>query len=319
MQCGAKNCVSVAMLCSFLFIYPFGAIISALDEPLKGTTQITKKNTTTLIIPCQPTENISFIHWHSCLTYKEIHNWARVHGLKAHKSQFADEISHARFISKYGSKIVFENLDPFARYHLWIHFVTYTPLTSHEIAATLEIRAEKESIAHYRFQEILHTNEPVYIEIPYHLTLDGRLEIEFREHSLSGGFFGIWYMLLTDSAEYPRQISIQPKVAIMRETDSIIDKPEKTREKNIVQKKISHTSVEIDAPSSKRSTIRDQEVLKKNIAARAETFKGKKHSVTQKKAPNGVTSTEREKIEKQKEDAARKMLEEDRKKDIRAE
>jgi hypothetical protein len=274
-----------------------------------------------IISPSQPDDKIAYDGWHGCKSFREIKNWARIFGLKAMRNRFATTSDTACFVSKHGSNIRIISLDPSRRYHLWINFVTYAKLSDEDINAYLEVFADKEKLARFTFQEAAENPDPIRLEIPYHLTIDGKLTLELREYSIKGGFFGIWNMALSDSIELPQAFAPQPKIEKLIEPDSIIDQTSRPHEKTTPARPAGSDSPIVDtaSPSSKKKTSVETKTSAKDIRARI--------SASEKKAPAGTDIKKRtgkigpdqrnKKLEKQKEIEARKMLKEDQKKDIR--
>lgn len=270
-----------------------------------------------LIFPSYPTDHISFEGWREQMSYREIKNWARTYGLKALKPQGSDDGIRASFVSKHGSRVIIKHLDPLRHYYLWVHFVNYAKLTETDIHALLEIRVDRDQIARFSFADAMKKSEPFVFEIPYHHTVDGTLALEFREYSTTGGFFGIWNMALSDSIEQPNLFSPHPGVAKMIEPHSIIDKAElkslpgveKPGQTGVSSSPIDKT---ISPASLEKSSKKDIRLQKPHQKIKKNELKADKNSIakSQLKKPDP-------KLETQKEAEARKMLRDDKNKDVR--
>lgn len=277
-----------------------------------------------LISPSYPTEQISFEGWLDAMSYREIKNWARTYGLKALRPQGAIEGTRASFVSKHGSKVIITNLDPLRHYYLWVRFVNYAKLTDTDINAFLKIHADKEHIAHFSFADVMEKAEPLVFEIPCHHTMDGKLTLEFREYSSRGGFFGIWNMALSDSIEQPQILIPQPNTAKMVEPDSLIDKTEPKPHSRIEKgDKATAPSTPADdtIPSpSPKNIVPPEKSSGKDIRLQKPDTKSKKPIGKAAAKQAGKSNLEKSdtKIGQKKEAAARKMLKDDRKKDVRA-
>lgn len=277
-----------------------------------------------LISPSFPSANISFEGWREKMSFREVENWARSFGLKALRPEVTGEGMRASFISKYGSKVYITNLDPLRRYYLWIHFINYARLTESDINALLAIRADNEHIARLSFDDTIDSREPFAFEIPYHLTMDGKLTIELREYSSSGGFFGIWNMALTNSVERPEVFSAQKSAGTMIEPNSLIDAEKLTqRHKRKIPAKdkasIATPEKNIESTSEKK-TEPDKKQTARDVRERRKSPHSKDTAIGNsiKKQSDVVQSGKStKKTAQQKEIQAKKMLEEDRKKDIR--
>jgi hypothetical protein len=99
-----------------------------------------------------------------------------------------------------------EGLDPGRRYKLWIDFVTYDIIHKHNINARLEVFAGREKIGDFNFTSVDHNNNPVRLDLPYHLTMKGGVELLFKEYSDQGGFWGIWDLVISDAHTLPEGI-----------------------------------------------------------------------------------------------------------------
>ncbi len=256
-----------------------------------------------LIAPAHPADDISCEGWREQMSFREITNWARAYGLKALRPEGSPEGIRASFVSKHGSKVIIKKLDPVRRYYLRVHFVNYAQLTETDIHAFLEIRADREHIARLSFADAMKKSEPLVFEIPCHLTMDGKLTLEFREYSSSGGFFGIWHMALSDSFEKPNIFIAPLDTQKMIEPNSLIDKagvtPQPSIEKPENTANPGSSKDNTASPTSPNIIPSPEKTAKADIRARKPGAINKKDG-------------------KQKESEARKMLQDDKKKDVRA-
>ncbi len=276
-----------------------------------------------LISPSQESAHISFEGWREQMSFREIKNWARTYGLKALRPEGFNEATRASFISKHGSKVFIKNLNPLRHYYLWVQFVNYALLTETDISALLDICADRELIARLPFAKTIEKPDLFVFEIPCHLSMDGTLTLEFREYSSTGGFFGIWNIALSDSIEQPKIFSPKQNDGKMREPDTLIDNVElkgrpriekhgKTTELN------SSTAGTIPSISPKNITPSDKSIRKDIRAQKPGTQRkkteGKAAKTKVEKSPRTKSNTQ---LEQQKEAEARKMLQDDKKKDVR--
>ncbi len=157
--------------------------------------------------------------WREAMTFRELAQWARAYGLKPRRNAPPLETGAARFVSKFGSTVKFEGLDPFRRYRIFIDFVTYDALEKNDINARLEVSADREKIGEFAFGAPGRAENPVCLEIPWHLTMDGSVDICFREFSAEGGFWGVWDMVVTDALALPGRLD-----GTKMRTDEIVDR-----------------------------------------------------------------------------------------------
>ncbi len=314
--------VAISFILTFCIVltvsdgYRYRAILHAQNQ-----SSISSKAHIVHLSPAHPGDNISCEGWREQMSFREITNWARTHGLKALRPEGSHEGIRASFVSKHGSKVIIKNLDPLRHYYLWVHFVNYAKLTETDIHALLEIRADRERIAHVSFADAMEKSETLVFDIPCHLTIDGKLTLEFREYSSSGGFFGIWNMALSDSIEPPNIFWQRPDDPKMIEPHSLIDKAGVILYPS-VEKFASTDSALNDTmlSPSKNTTISTEKSKKEDIRVQKPGQKIKKgeNKTLKHQIEKSLLKQQTTKIEKQKEEAAKKMLEDDRKKDIRA-
>ncbi len=162
------------------------------------------------VIPSEP-GTPALEGWRESFTFGDIAKWARPHGLKPHRNAEPLVDGAARFVSRFGSSVKIDGLDRNRRYHLWIDFVTYDALGANDINARLEVLADREKIGDFNFGDVTRRNNPARLELPYHLTMDGKVDILFREYSQEGGLWGVWDLIVTDAPELPRTLVARKK------------------------------------------------------------------------------------------------------------
>ncbi len=204
----------------------------------------------------------NLVDWHRRLNFREIAHWGRSHGIKPHRDSPPVDSRAARFVSKFGSKVKVEGLEPGRRYRMWVDFVTYDIVHEHRISARLEIFANREKIGNFNFASIKRKNNPVRLDLPYHLTMKGGLELSFREYSDQGGFWGIWDLVISDAYSLPESIDDKKtRASGMVEGGRIVEPLPAGREK--IQKGTT--------PPDRKIEPKKSEALKKNEAGDKKT------------------------------------------------
>ncbi len=147
-------------------------------------------------------------HWLKTLDEKRIRYWCRSNGMGLASDAPPVANRMAAFVSKNGSTIEVKGLARFKRYSAWIDFVRYLSVDRSPVSARLEIYADRRLVGAFRLGDITYRNNPYRLELPYDLTLDGNIVLEFREYSHSGGFWGVWDVVVTDGPDLPASIEV---------------------------------------------------------------------------------------------------------------
>lgn len=178
-----------------------------------------------------PGDEAHLIDWSRRLADSAIHDWARSVGIYLDEQRGPVENHYARFVTRYGSRVRFQGLDRNRIYRVFIDFVGFSNPRGVDIQASLEISVGGLVLRSLRFGDLSGESNPCLIEIPYSLTQTGELELFFREHSPTGGYFGVWSIVLTDQPGIPKEIVVsteKEKPADSMETRSglVESKPE---------------------------------------------------------------------------------------------
>ncbi|MDY6932639.1 MAG: hypothetical protein SVZ03_00275 [Spirochaetota bacterium] len=172
----------------------------------------------------RPMSSEEILYWGSGMRLQLIHD----------KGPIVD--NRARFISKLGSHISITGLNYHKRYRIWIEFVIFHNTDNIFIPALLKIIIDGKLLRTLKFGSIAEDENPYMIEIPFELTTDGKIDLLFKEQSTSGGFFGVWDIILSDRIKPLREIInfkfVEEKGIKVR--DRIIEnRPEPVKDKRI--------------------------------------------------------------------------------------
>ncbi len=151
-----------------------------------------------------------FADWSALRTENELHNWAKSQGLVLAGNAPPLVGGKARFTEQYGSTLKLDGLNRNAKYRLYLDFVTFDDPSRLNVPAALEIYLDGLLAKRLSFGELSPHRNPVVLDIPYQLAMDGTVEVLFREHSRAGGFFGLWDAVLTDQYTLPASFD-EPK------------------------------------------------------------------------------------------------------------
>ncbi|RPI92799.1 MAG: hypothetical protein EHM32_08735 [Spirochaetales bacterium] len=151
-----------------------------------------------------------FADWSALRNDVELRNWAKSQGLVLANDAPPLAGGKARFVRQYGSTLRLDGLDRNSKYRLYLDFVTFDDPSRLNIPAALEIYVDGLLGMRLSFGEMSPGRNPVVVEIPYQLAMDGKVEVLFRDHSRTGGFFGVWDAVLTDQYALPASFD-EPK------------------------------------------------------------------------------------------------------------
>lgn len=173
------------------------------------------------------TDDSVFADWSAPRTAAELRNWAKTQDLALAEDAPPLAVGKARFVERYGSTLKLDGLNRNAKYRLFLDFVAFDDTARFNAPAALEIYADGLLLKRLSFGELSPRRNPVVLEIPYQLALDGSVTVLFREYSRTAGFFGLWDAVLTDqyalpaSFEGPAPKRAEPKS--MRVKDDVIE------------------------------------------------------------------------------------------------
>ncbi len=212
------------------------------------------------------TDDSVFADWSAPRTAAELRNWAKTQGLALAEDGPPLSVGKARFVERYGSTLKLDGLNRNAKYRLFLDFVTFDDTARFNAPAALEIYADGLLLRRLSFGELSPRRNPVVLEIPYQLALDGSVTVLFREYSRTAGFFGLWDAVLTDQYALPASFEgPAPKRAeptSMRVKDDVIEaKPAlKKRPAKIPPAKKKDAPAEKAAPKEKAAEKKDDAV-----------------------------------------------------------
>ena len=146
------------------------------------------------------------LNWSKGLAAAEIRNWARGAGVRLNRQRGPVENDCARFVGRYGSRVRFQGLDRNRIYRVLIDFVGFSNPRGTDIQARLEISAGGMVLRSLSFGDLGGEGSLCLIEVPYSMTQGGELELFFREYSSTGGYFGVWSIVLADRPDIPSKI-----------------------------------------------------------------------------------------------------------------
>ncbi len=166
-------------------------------------------------------------NWITALDYKKISDWAKVYHCTVNTDDSPIADSTAWFISKYGSKLIFENLDEL-KYFLHINFVTFSSPGQTSIDALCIISLDNKPVKKLSFADMTIQNRNVVIEVSREYIVNKTLVVEFKEYSSAGGFFGVWDVILSTLDTLPDAIEMkksQPEQKTMKQQPAKLVKP----------------------------------------------------------------------------------------------
>lgn len=161
------------------------------------------------IYPFAPGDNF-LINWNwiTALDYKKISDWGKVYHCTVNYDDRPVIDNCAWFISKYGSRLIFNNLTE-STYYLHINFVTFDQPEKTPIDALCIIYCNNSPVKQLAFREMTATNSMVVIKITREFIVNKTLTVEFKEYSSAGGFFGVWDVLLSRLDTLPDAIEMK--------------------------------------------------------------------------------------------------------------
>lgn len=145
--------------------------------------------------------------WITALDYEKISDWAKIYRCRVNYDDYPIIDGVAWFVSKYGSTIIFDNLDDI-KYFLHINFVTFDDPEKTGIDALCIIACNGKSVKKLAFSDMTINNSRVTIEITREYIANKTMLVEFKEYSSAGGFFGVWDVVLSKSDVLPQIIDI---------------------------------------------------------------------------------------------------------------
>ncbi len=173
------------------------------------------------------TDDAVFADWSAPRTAVELANWAKTQGLVLAGDAPPLSVGKARFAQRYGSTLKLDGLNRNAKYRLYLDFVTFDDPSRLNIPVALEIYLDGMLAKRLSFGELDPRRNPVVLDIPYQLAMDGTVEVLFRDHSRTGGFFGLWDAVLTDQhalpASFDEPASKRAEPGSMRVKDDVIE------------------------------------------------------------------------------------------------
>lgn len=204
--------------------------------------------------------------WARALTLREIYNWSRSRrfSLIADRPPVVD--GRAFYVSKFGSAINIADLKKDRTYRMWIDFVTFHEAPTSGIQSRLEIFVDRELITVLNFGDITEENNPYRIDIPYDCSIDGSVTIRFQEYSPSGGFWGIWDIVVSESVEMPKVITredVEKSKKRMQPKEKLLESDKKPRKRRTTAEKKAPTEKVKRPEEKKRRKARDVEKKEK--------------------------------------------------------
>jgi len=169
--------------------------------------------------------------WITALDNKKISDWAKVYYCKVNDDDKPIVDGVAWFVSKYGSTLIFDNLDD-DKYFLHINFVTFDYPARANIDALCIIYCNNKPVKQLAFTDMTAQNSHITLEISREYIVNKTLTVEFKEYSSAGGFFGVWDVVLSKLDTLPDSIDIQKSVQkpkTMKQSPAKLVKPKSTK------------------------------------------------------------------------------------------
>ncbi|HSV97529.1 MAG TPA: hypothetical protein VLM75_11435 [Spirochaetota bacterium] len=215
-----------------------------------------------------------FADWSALRTDAELRNWAKSQGLVLANDAPPLVGNRARFAQRYGSTLKLDGLDRNSKYRLYLDFVTFDDPSRLNIPAALEIYTDGLLVKRLSFGEMSPYLNPVVLDIPYQLAMDGTVEVLFREHSRTGGFFGLWDAVLTDQYALPATFDEPKRERAAPKSMQVKDAPLEAR------------------PAVKKRPARIRQEQKKEVPANEKPAEGKGPVEKPAKTPDGKKTDE---------------------------
>lgn len=147
-----------------------------------------------------------FKDWLDPVEETDLNKWCKSVGVSLEGDRGPISDGRARFVSRFGSKLLITGLNRNYSYRMWIDFVSFRGAKNTNIPARLEISIDGRLLKTLNFGEITRENNPLMMEIPYDLTQDGAIDIVFNEHSMSGGFWGVYDIIISNRESLPEKL-----------------------------------------------------------------------------------------------------------------
>ncbi|HPQ52006.1 MAG TPA: hypothetical protein PK253_02065 [Spirochaetota bacterium] len=141
--------------------------------------------------------------WVKTLTAKEIAYWCRSRSMVPVPDAKPVVNNKASFVSRYGSVISVKGLQRNRRYRAWIDFVRFRAHGDCGVSARLEVYGDRKLLKSFRYRDLQEMRKPFVLNLPYEITYDGAVELKFREYSDTGGFWGVWDVVVSDQYDLP--------------------------------------------------------------------------------------------------------------------
>jgi hypothetical protein len=182
------------------------------SEPLKKRefeNRDIKGNNTVIVMNFDEQDNVKYSRWDAVADSIKISRWAQTRKLEPIPDRGPIIDRKASFVSKFGSTVEVENLNPNKDYILYIDFVSYRKGNG-GINSRLSIKADGVNIADIPFGG-QNTGKLFAISIPRNLVYDGKLIFLFEESATTSGVWGIWDMMIS-AGELPPEIAVKKKI-----------------------------------------------------------------------------------------------------------
>lgn len=178
--------------------------------------------------------------WVKTLTLKEVAHWCRSLSLVPVPDAKPVVNNKASFVSRFGSVISVKGLQRNRRYRAWIDFVRVRVHGDCGVTARLEVYGDRMLLKSFRYKDLLEMRKPFVLNLPYEITYDGAVDLKFREYSDTGGFWGVWDVVVSDQYDLPDTLpgeAVDKAGAEMKIRDPLIEmkkelRPEKPGKEN---------------------------------------------------------------------------------------
>ncbi len=198
-------CFMIAALVAFSPA-AFGAERAAGEKEPPKTAALEGRSFQRVINAGSPGDGAALKNWSEPMNEAELYNWARSAGLSLVPDRGPVADGRARFVRRFGSRAVVDGLDRNRAYHLWIDVVSYRALKPADILTRLEIYIDGRKVRTLSPAYLTEEHPPLGVEVPFDLSQDGRIEVLFKEYSLSAGYWGIWDIIVTETPAMPERV-----------------------------------------------------------------------------------------------------------------
>ncbi len=164
-----------------------------------------------VINPGDPEAGKYLKDWGPLLKKEDIYILGRGRGIHLIDDRGPVADGKAQYVSTFGSKVKISGLKRNCFYRIWIDFVGYKISSNKEIFPSMKLYLSADSET-YPVKEVSWMDAgkklPLFIDIPYELSLSGTVELRFGDYSENNKMWGVWDIIVTAQRDMPQKESI---------------------------------------------------------------------------------------------------------------